>query len=198
MAFPGYGPPSGFGQYGGAPGAPVMGGFPGQTQDPLYGYFSGVAGQDGQISAEELQQCLTQSNISGGYKPFNLETCRMMISMLDRDYSHTMGFNEFKELWSVLNAWKQHFMSIDRDRSGNVDPQEMHQAIVSMGYRLSSQAMNTIIKRYSTQGKISFDDYVACSIKLKSLTDLFRRRDQSQQGVASFQYDDFIQCTMST
>lgn len=31
-------------QYGGAPGGPA---FPGQTQDPLYGYFAAVAGQVG-------------------------------------------------------------------------------------------------------------------------------------------------------
>ncbi|MXQ80564.1 hypothetical protein E5288_WYG008870 [Bos mutus] len=52
-------------KYGGAPGGPA---FPGQTQDPLYGYFAAVAGQDGQIDADELQRCLTQSGIAGGYK----------------------------------------------------------------------------------------------------------------------------------
>uniref|UniRef100_A0A3B3SUI0 Sorcin n=1 Tax=Paramormyrops kingsleyae TaxID=1676925 RepID=A0A3B3SUI0_9TELE len=135
MSYPGYGgAPGGFaGGYGGAPGAPGFGGFPGQPQDPMMGYFSAVAGQDGQISADELQVCLTQANFSGAYKPFNLETCRLMISMLDRDGSHTMGFNEFKELWNVLYAWKQHFASIDRDQSGSVDPQEMQQAVSSMG-----------------------------------------------------------------
>lgn len=49
--------------------------------------------------------------------------------------SGSMGFNEFKELWAVLNGWKQHFMSIDKDRSGTVDPQEMNQAVTSMGKR---------------------------------------------------------------
>lgn len=88
-------------------------------------------------------------------------------------------------------------MSIDRDMSGTVDAQEMNQAVSSMGYRLSPQAMNCIIKRFSSHGKISFDDYVACCVKLRSLTDLFRKRDQAQQGMATFQYDDFIQCTMS-
>ncbi|XP_038850333.1 sorcin isoform X2 [Salvelinus namaycush] len=198
MSYPGYGAPAGGypGGYGGAPagghppGGPGFGGYPGQQQDPLYGYFAAVAGQDGHISAEELQQCLTQANFSGGYKPFNLETCRLMINMLDRDMSCTMGFNEFKELWTVLNGWKQHFMSIDRDQSGTVDPQEMHQAVTSMGYRLSPQAMNGIIKRFSSQGKITFDDYVACCVKLRTLTDLFRKRDQAGQGMATFPYDD--------
>uniref|UniRef100_A0A8C8CA77 EF-hand domain-containing protein n=2 Tax=Oncorhynchus TaxID=8016 RepID=A0A8C8CA77_ONCTS len=213
MSYPGYGAPAGGypGGYGGAPagghppGGPGFGGYPGQQQDPLYGYFAAVAGQDGHISAEELQQCLTQANFSGGYKR-HCCSCSLTEATPQRDMSCTMGFNEFKELWTVLNGWKQHFMSIDRDQSGTVDPQEMHQAVTSMGYRLSPQAMNCIIKRFSSQGKITFDDYVACCVKLRTLTvylcmfatDLFRKRDQAGQGMATFPYDDFIQCTMST
>lgn len=181
-------------QYGGAPGGPA---FPGQTQDPLYGYFAAVAGQDGQIDADELQRCLTQSGIAGGYKPFNLETCRLMVSMLDRDMSGTMGFNEFKELWAVLNGWRQHFISFDSDRSGTVDPQELQKALTTMGFRLNPQTVNSIAKRYSTSGKITFDDYIACCVKLRALTDSFRRRDSAQQGMVNFSYDDFIQCVMT-
>ena len=62
--------------------------------------------QDGQIDAGELQSCLTSSGISGTYQPFSKETCRIMINMLDRDYSGKMGFTEFKELWAALNQWK--------------------------------------------------------------------------------------------
>ncbi|XP_009274002.1 PREDICTED: sorcin [Aptenodytes forsteri] len=182
------------GNYGGAPGGPA---FPGQAQDPLYGYFAAVAGQDGQIDADELQRCLTQSGIAGAYKPFNLETCRLMISMLDRDMSGTLGFNEFKELWAVVNGWKQHFLSFDNDRSGTVDRQELEKALVNMGFRLSPQAVTAITRRYSTRGKITFDDYIACCVKLRALTECFRRRDTSQQGFVNFQYDDFIQCVMS-
>ncbi|KAF6086892.1 sorcin [Phyllostomus discolor] len=169
MAYPGHpGAGGGYypGGYGGAPGGPA---FPGQTQDPLYGYFAAVAGQDGQIDADELQRCLTQSGIAGGYKPFNLETCRLMVSMLDRDLSGTMGFSEFKELWSVLNGWRQHFMSFDSDRSGTIDPQELQKALTAMGFRLSPQAVNSIAKRYSTNGKITFDDYISCCVKLRAL-----------------------------
>lgn len=166
-------------------------------QDPLYGYFAAVAGQDGQISAEELQQCLTQSGISGSYKPFNLETCRLMIAMLDRDMSGTMGFNEFKELSHVLNGWKTTFMSYDRDQSGTMEAHELQQAISSMGYNLSPQAMTIIMKRNSVQGRTAFDDFMSCCIRLRALTDHFRRRDTTQTGTAMFQYDDFIQVTMS-
>ncbi|CAH2282404.1 sorcin isoform X2 [Pelobates cultripes] len=181
-------------QYGGVPGAP---GYPGQQQDPLYPYFAAIAGQDGQIDAEELQRCLTQSGLSGGYKPFNLETCRLMISMLDRDMSGKMGFNEFKELGGVINGWKQNFMAFDSDRSGTIDGLELQRSLGTMGFRLSPQAMNNITKRFSTHGRIAFDDYIACCVKLRALTETFRRRDAAQQGMVTFQYDDFIQSIMS-
>eukprot|EP00493_Phyllostaurus_siculus_P011377 UN11536 len=115
MAYPGYGAPGGY--PGGYPAQPAPGGYPGGypaqpgygAADPLWGYFSAVAGVDGQIDAIELQRCLTQSGIAGTYQMFSLETCRIMISMLDRDYSGKMGFNEFKELWGCLNQWRGTF-----------------------------------------------------------------------------------------
>ncbi|RXM28899.1 Grancalcin [Acipenser ruthenus] len=89
-----------------------------------------------------------------------------------------MGFNEFKELFGVLNVWKQNFMMFDQDRSGTVEPHEMSQAVLSMGYRISAQTLNGILKRYSKNGRIFFDDYVACCVKLRALTgmvDLFQK-----------------------
>ncbi|XP_065096170.1 sorcin [Paramisgurnus dabryanus] len=199
MAMPGA--PAGIPQAGGYPSQPY-GGYPGTfpappAQDPMLGYFTAIAGQDGEVDAEELQRCLTQTGISGSYNPFSLESCRIMIAMLDRDHTGKMGFNEFKELFQVLNGWKQNFVMVDRDGSGTVEPHELSQCFTNMGYRVSPQALNCIVKRYSRSGKIYFDDYVACCVKLRSLTDLFRRRDTMQQGMVNFQYDDFIMCTMS-
>ncbi|KAH0514743.1 Grancalcin [Microtus ochrogaster] len=81
-----------------------------------------------------------------------------------------MGFSEFKELWAALNAWKQNFMTIDQDQSGTVEHHELSQAITLMGYRLSPQTLAAIVKRYSKNGRIFFDDYVACCVKLRALT----------------------------
>ncbi|XP_068179181.1 sorcin-like isoform X2 [Antennarius striatus] len=184
MAYPGYGAPAGY------PQMPQM-------QDPLYQYFAAVAGQDGQISADELQRCLTQSGVAGSYKPFSMETCRLMINMLDRDYSGSMGFNEFKELWQAINGWKTTFMNYDRDRSGTMEGHELQQAITAFGYNLSPQALGIIMKRYSINGRIGFDDFVSCCVKLRGLSEQFQRRDTTRTGKAMFQYDDFIQVSMS-
>ncbi|XP_074856793.1 grancalcin [Carettochelys insculpta] len=165
--------------------------------DPMWPYFAAIAGQDGEVDAGELQRCLTQSGISGTYSPFSLETCRIMIALMDRDNTGKMGFNEFKELWAALYAWKQNFMMIDQDRSGTVERHELSQVIAAMGYRLSPQTLTAIVKRYSKNGRIFFDDYVACCVKLRALTDFFRRRDSMQQGYVNFLYDDFLHCIMA-
>lgn len=47
--------------------------------------------------------------------------------------SGTLGFNEFKELWAVVNGWKQHFVSFDSDSSGTVDRPELEKALTTMG-----------------------------------------------------------------
>lgn len=207
MAYPGYGAPGGYpGPGGGYPGQPMPGGppgfYPGQVPgygapaDPLAGYFSAVAGADQQIDAVELQRCLTQSGIAGNYQMFSLETCRIMISMLDRDYSGKMGFSEFKELWTCLNQWRGTFYQYDADRSGTVEPHELHRAIQSWGYNLSPQALNITVKRYATDTRISFDNFIAIAVRLRLLTDHFRRRDTTQTGYANIAYDDFVQITM--
>ena len=61
--------------------------------------------------------------------------------------------------------------------------------LLCLGYRLSPQAMNCVVKRYSTHGKITFDDYVACCVRLRSLTgeyDLLDRLDFSSELKCSF------------
>merc|ERR550532_865803 len=100
-----------------------------------------------------------------------------------------MGFNEFKELWTALKDLKSKFIAHDKDKSGTVDPAELHSAIVSEGYQLSPQALNILVKRYAHDGEISFDDFVGLAEKLKIVTNHFKHRDTTKSGKATFNYD---------
>uniref|UniRef100_H3AXQ0 Grancalcin n=1 Tax=Latimeria chalumnae TaxID=7897 RepID=H3AXQ0_LATCH len=163
-------------------------------------YFRDNFIMDGEVDAEELQRCLTQAGIHGTYTPFSLETCKIMIAMLDKDYTGKMGFNEFKELWSALNAWKQNFLMFDQDRSGTVEPHELGQAIASMGKTLQVKTLKTVVLRVSLNSPVDFSDSSLYCVKQQTLNvfpDTFNRRDNMHQGFVNFLYDDFIQCTMS-
>eukprot|EP00057_Strongylocentrotus_purpuratus_P014939 XP_011669413.1 PREDICTED: sorcin-like [Strongylocentrotus purpuratus] len=65
------------------------------------------------------------------------------------------------------------------------------------GYRLSPNAINALVRRYGVNGRIQFDAFVGCAVRLRALTDFFRRKDTQQNGNAMMQYDEFITSTMS-
>eukprot|EP01137_Pigoraptor_chileana_P007681 Opistho-2@53585 len=217
------GAPQGYpGAPGGYPGAP--GGYPGSSgayggprgvnqgqgnssfafppqymADPLFANFQQVAGSDGQIDAEELQRCLAAANVAGPYSQFSVDTARLLILILDTDLSGTMGFEEYRQMWAAVQQWRQTFERFDRDRSGSIETAELHEAIKSYGFNISPRAAEVITRRYSRRGRssITFDDFIACSAKLRFISDSFRRRDTTGQGYASLSYDDFIQFSMA-
>ena len=49
-----------------------------------------------------------------------------LAGLFDRDRNGTMGLNEFQELLNYLNTWKGVFDRFDRDRSGNIDTDELN------------------------------------------------------------------------
>ncbi|KAK2187299.1 hypothetical protein NP493_170g00015 [Ridgeia piscesae] len=146
-------------------GAPAQGPPPG-VKPELWNWFQTVdADHSGQISVTELQQAL----LNGNWSPFNPETCRLMIGMFDR--------NKF-----------------DRDRSGNIDGAELHQAFQTFGYNLSANFVNLCLRVFNRQktSTINFDDFIQCSVLLKTLTDQFRAKDVQGRGVIQLQYEEFL------
>ncbi|GFR61415.1 sorcin [Elysia marginata] len=186
MAYPGYG---------GAPQDAWAPSAPGPGMDPFYQYFSRVAGSDQQISVLELQKCLNTL----GWVNFSLNTCHIILDMLDRDYSEQMGYNEFKEFWVVLKQWKETFDRYDLNRTGYIEGPEFHNALREFGYNLSPQFVGLVLYKFDfeTRRKLNFDQFVNTCIMLKGLTDHFRHRDATQTGHAKFNYDDFMQVAVT-
>ncbi|XP_054762638.2 sorcin-like isoform X2 [Lytechinus pictus] len=193
QAQPGYGAPpphQGYGAPGYNPGGPPPGADP-----TLWSWFKAVdADNSGGITADELQHALLNGNMT----PFNHETCRLMIGMFDRDRNGTINFNEFSSLWKYIQDWKACFDRFDRDRSGNIDANELNTAFQSFGYRLSAQFCNLIVTRFDRThaGTIKFDDFIQVCVMLKSLTEAFKKRDTTMNGVINVSYEDFLEMVL--
>jgi hypothetical protein len=67
----------------------------------IINYFTFFRDRSGRISANELQQALS----NGSWRPFNPETCRVMVNMFDKDNDGGIGFHEFQALWNVSQHW---------------------------------------------------------------------------------------------
>ncbi|XP_041932138.1 peflin isoform X2 [Alosa sapidissima] len=199
------GAPYGGGQ---APGAPYGGGY-GQPHGGPYGqqapagnvppgvhpeahqWFSTVdTDHSGYINQKELKQALLNSNST----PFNDETCMMMFNMFDRSRSGRMDLMGFSALWTYLQQWKGLFQQFDRDRSGSINSNEMHQALAQMGYNLSPQFIQKLVGRYSPrgQGTMYLDRFIQVCSQLQTMTLGFREKDTGMTGNVRLSYEDFL------
>ncbi|XP_011333302.2 calpain-A isoform X2 [Ooceraea biroi] len=128
---------------------------------------------------------------------FSKDICRSMVAMLDADHSGKLGFEEFKTLWNDVRKWRAVFKLYDRDESGCLSAFELRQALNSAGYRLNNHILNILVHRYGTKdGKITFDDYIMCAVRLKTMIDIFRERDPDKTNTATFTMEEWIEKTL--
>ncbi|XP_074656343.1 programmed cell death protein 6-like [Tubulanus polymorphus] len=180
---PGYGAPPG--------GPPGMGGPPPGIDPQVYQWFMTIdSNRSGHLSANELQQALTNAN----YSHFNPETIRLMIGMFDKNQSGQIDLNEFQALWNYIQQWKATFDRYDRDRSGTIDGNELVGAFHEMGFRVSPQFTNIVLCKFDARGtrSLTLDNFINSCVLLKSITDTFKARDPQMQGVININYEDFM------
>lgn len=101
---------------------------------------------------------------------FSKDVCRSMVAMLDVDQSGKLGFEEFQTLLNDIAKWKAVFKLYDHDGSGRLSAFELREALSSAGYHLNNRILNALMHRYgSRDGTISFDDFIMCAIKIKTM-----------------------------
>ncbi|XP_072771694.1 peflin isoform X1 [Nerophis lumbriciformis] len=192
------GPGGAPGGYGGQPhGAPYRhpapsGNIPPGVNPEAQQWFQSVdTDHSGFINMKELKQALVNSNWSN----FNDETCLMMINMFDKTRSGRMDLLSFSALWGFMQKWRALFQQYDRDRSGAISGTELHQALAQMGYNLSPQFSESLVRRYSVQPArpgIQLDRFIQACTQMESMTQVFRERDTSRTGNVRLNYEEFL------
>ncbi|XP_056596750.1 peflin [Triplophysa dalaica] len=183
----GYAPPQG-GQYGQQPPA---GNLPPGVNAEAYQWFSTVdTDRSGYINLKELKQALINSNNSA----FNDETCIMMLNMFDKTKTGRVDIYGFSEMWTFLQQRRAMFQQFDRDRSGSINSNEMHQALSQMGYSLSPQFVQGLVSRFCVRGVngIQLDRFIQVCTQLQCITQAFREKDTTMTGNVRMSYEDFL------
>nr|XP_030872043.2 calpain-2 catalytic subunit isoform X1 [Gorilla gorilla gorilla] len=148
--------------------------------------FAQLAGEDAEISAFELQTILRrvlakrQDIKSDG---FSIETCKIMVDMLDSDGSGKLGLKEFYILWTKIQKYQKIYREIDIDRSGTMNSYEMRKALEEAGFKMPCQLHQVIVARFADdQLIINFDNFVRCLVRLETLFKIFKQLDPENTG----------------
>ncbi|XP_029298313.1 peflin [Cottoperca gobio] len=164
---------------------------PGVSQEAYQWFHTVDTDHSGFINLKELKQALVNSNWSA----FSDETCLMMINMFDKTRSGRMDVFGFSALWEFMQRWRALFQQYDRDRSGLISGTELHQALAQMGYNLSPQFSETLVRRFTVQGGrpgVQLDRFIQVCTQLQSMTQAFREKDTTMTGNIRLNYEEFL------
>lgn len=162
--------------------------------------FQQIAGDDMEISADELQNVLNRVvtkhknlKIDG----FTLESCRSMIALMDTDGCGRLNLQEFQHLWKKIKEWQKIFIKYDADKSGTINSYEMRNAVDEAGFHLNNQLYDIITMRYANKHmNIDFDSFICCFVRLEGMFRAFNAFDKDGDGIIKLNVLEWLQLTM--
>ncbi|XP_063106273.1 calpain-3 isoform X5 [Cavia porcellus] len=171
-----------------------------EEQQQFRNIFKQIAGDDMEISADELKNVL--NSVVNKHKDlkaqgFTLESCRSMIALMDTDGSGRLNLQEFHHLWKKIKAWQKIFKHYDTDQSGTINSHEMRNAVNDAGFHLNSQLYNIITMRYADRHmNIDFDSFICCFVRLEGMFRAFNAFDKDGDGIIKLNVLEWLQLTM--
>ncbi|KAG1939837.1 calpain-1 catalytic subunit [Pimephales promelas] len=140
--------------------------------------FVKLAGADMEISASELMTILNRiiakrTDIKTG--GFSMETCRVMVNIMDDSGNGKLGLGEFATLWKKVQKYLGIYKKNDMDGSGTISTTELRMALKEAGFCLNNAIFQLLVARYSeTDMTLDFDNFVACLMRLEMMFRKFR------------------------
>ncbi|XP_066552806.1 calpain-2 catalytic subunit isoform X2 [Amia ocellicauda] len=155
--------------------------------------FAKLTGADMEISPPELRTIL--NNIVSKRADiktdgFSLETCRVMVNLMDDSGNGKLGMGEFATLWKKIQKYLSIYKKNDMDQSGTMSTPEMRIALKDAGFTLNNSLHQILVARYAeTDMTIDFDNFVACLMRLETMFRVFNKVDTG--GTGSIELDFF-------
>lgn len=174
---------------------------PVKPADPVEDLFKKYATGDGQMYAKELELFLRDLSALefGESIQFSLECCRSLVTMMDRNESGSLSFDEVVKGWKEIKAYKKIFEQFDKDGSGSVDTYELGKVFSALGFVVNKQVQIAIVRRYGNRNnQIKLADFLIVIFKLTMMFDIFKQQ-QLKTGAkdsASFTLNEYLCYTM--
>ncbi|XP_012870089.1 PREDICTED: calpain-9 isoform X1 [Dipodomys ordii] len=163
--------------------------------------FQQVAGEDMEVTAEELQDILNavlQKKKDLKFKPLSVLACRDIISLMDTSGNGKLEFGEFRVFWDKLKQWTDLFLQFDVDRSGTMSSYELRTALESAGFRLSSHLLQLAVLRYADEAlQLDFQDFLHCLVRLENASRVFQALCTKEKDFIQLHINEFINLTMN-
>uniref|UniRef100_A0A1A8FL83 calpain-2 n=2 Tax=Nothobranchius korthausae TaxID=1143690 RepID=A0A1A8FL83_9TELE len=162
--------------------------------------FTKLAGPDMEISASELQNIMnkivskrTDIKTDG----FSLDTCRVMVNLMDSSGNGKLGLGEFATLWKKVQNYLSIYKKDDSDNSGTMSTTEIRVAFKDAGFSLNNTIYQQVVARYSDPDMtIDFDNFVSCLMRMELMFRIFYKLDTNSSGSIELDFQQWLTFAM--
>ncbi|XP_030008860.1 calpain-1 catalytic subunit-like [Sphaeramia orbicularis] len=171
----------------------------GDIDESFRSMFAQLSGDDMEISVRELKTILNR--VVSKHRDlqtdgFSMESCRSMVSLMDKDGSARLGLMEFQILWNKIRKWLGIFRQFDLDKSGCMNSYEMRLALENGGVTLNNRLYQQLVARYADNEIIDFDNFTCCLIKLETMCKAFQELDEHRTEMIELNFTEWLCLTM--
>lgn len=97
--------------------------------------------KSGEVSVSELQRALKAGGLD-----FSANACALLIRIYDKSRTGAVSFEEFGAMHVFILSVQESFVQLDRDQSGSLDRQEVHEALRMNGFQLDEPAFRAVFE----------------------------------------------------
>ncbi|XP_062614294.1 calpain-9-like [Saccostrea cucullata] len=121
--------------------------------------------------------CCFQVTNNFHFKPIklSLQACKAAISITNTDFSGKLNYDEFSNLMLKIMMWQGVYTQVSEDKV-EMDTYCLRNALKTLGITGSNKTIEALVIRFSSEGKMSMENFINCVIKLVTGHQLHRRR----------------------
>uniref|UniRef100_A0A671UXX4 Calpain 2, (m/II) large subunit b n=1 Tax=Sparus aurata TaxID=8175 RepID=A0A671UXX4_SPAAU len=135
------------------------------------------------FTCSPITSCLSLTGTDIKTDGFSLETCRVMVNLMDDSGNGKLGLGEFATLWKKVQRYLSIYKKNDSDNSGTMSTPEMRVAFKDAGFSLNNTIYQLLVARYSDPDMtIDFDNFVGCLMRLEMMFRIFKKLDAQDSG----------------
>uniref|UniRef100_A0A665T3L7 Calpain 2, (m/II) large subunit b n=1 Tax=Echeneis naucrates TaxID=173247 RepID=A0A665T3L7_ECHNA len=128
---------------------------------------------------------------------FSMETCRVMVNLMDDSGNGKLGLGEFATLWKKVQRYLSIYKKNDSDNSGTMSTPEMRVAFKDAGFTLNNTIYQLLVARYSDPDMtIDFDNFVGCLMRLEMMFKIFKKLDAHDSGSIELDFNQVRTITL--